>query len=55
LRRDSGEKISCCSEREYPGTINKKQLGDLDLSDGQEDQWVAFLRILSDEYELPPK
>jgi cytochrome c peroxidase len=51
--RDPAEKASCWPEPEYPRTINKKQLGNLGLSDKQEDQLVALLRTLSDGYQPP--
>jgi cytochrome c peroxidase len=45
---DPGEKVSCWPEPEYPSTMNRKQLGDLGLSEKQKDQLVAFLKTLSD-------
>jgi cytochrome c peroxidase len=48
---DPGERVSCWPEPEFPRTISKKQLGNLGLSDKQEDQLVAFLKTLSDGYE----
>jgi cytochrome c peroxidase len=47
---DPGEKISCWPEPEYLPNENKKQLGNLHLSDQQENQIVAFLRTLTDGY-----
>jgi len=35
---------------ENPETINRKQLGDLKLTDKQEDLLVAFLKTLTDGY-----
>jgi cytochrome c peroxidase len=47
---DSGEKVTCWHAPEYPGTMNRKQVGKLGLSDAQENQLVAFLKTLSDGY-----
>jgi hypothetical protein len=35
--------------------MNRKQLGDLKLSDAQEDLLVAFLKTLTDGYSPPAK
>jgi len=40
---------------ENPETINRKQLGDLKLTDKQEDLLVAFLKTLTDGYSPPEK
>jgi cytochrome c peroxidase len=50
---DRGEKITCWPAPENPETVNRKQLGDLKLSDQQEDLLVAFLRTLTDGYSQP--
>ncbi|MDQ1473793.1 MAG: cytochrome c peroxidase [Bryobacterales bacterium] len=52
---DRGEKVTCWPAPENPDTMNRKQLGNLKLSDKQEDLLVAFLRTLTDGYPLPPK
>src|SRR5438270_12455843 len=50
---DPGEKVTCWPAPENPETINRKQLGDLKLSDAQEDLLVAFLKTLTDGYSPP--
>ena len=50
---DAGEKRTCWPPPEYPDTMNKKQLGDLRLTEEQEDQIVAFLQALTDGFVLP--
>jgi cytochrome c peroxidase len=50
--RDSGEKVSCWPAPEHPETMNRKQLGNLGLTTGQEDSIVAFLTTLTDGYRL---
>jgi cytochrome c peroxidase len=52
---DPGEKVSCWPKPEYPLTMNRRQLGNLGLSDKQEDQIVAFLKTLTDGYVPPAK
>jgi cytochrome c peroxidase len=52
---DRGEKITCWPAPENPETINRKQLGDLKLTDRQEDLLVAFLKTLTDGYSPPAK
>ncbi len=47
---DPGEKVTCWPTPEYPETMNRKQLGNLKLSDKQEDLLVAFLKTLTDGY-----
>jgi len=47
---DPGEKVTCWPVPENPATMNWRQLGNLDLSDKQEDQLVAFLKTLTDGY-----
>jgi cytochrome c peroxidase len=47
---DRGEKIACWPAPENPATMNRKQLGNLKLSDKQEDLLVAFLKTLTDGY-----
>lgn len=43
----------CWPAAEVPVNVNTKELGDLHLTDAQEDAIVAFLRTLSDGYALP--
>jgi cytochrome c peroxidase len=52
---DPGEKVTCWPAPENPATINRKQLGNLKLSDKQEDQLVAFMKTLTDGYSPPAK
>jgi cytochrome c peroxidase len=52
---DPGEKVTCWPAPENPETINRKQLGDLKLSDKQEDLLVTFLKTLTDGYSPPEK
>jgi cytochrome c peroxidase len=47
---DPGEKLTCWPGPENPQTINRSQMGDLRLSDKQEDLLVAFLKTLTDGY-----
>ncbi len=48
--RDPGEKVTCWPAPEYPATMNRKQLGNLGLTDAEEEQLVTFLKTLSDGY-----
>ena len=52
---DPGERVSCWPKPEYPQTMNRKQLGNLGLTDQQEDQIVSFLKTLTDGYVPPGK
>jgi cytochrome c peroxidase len=52
---DRGEKVTCWPAPENPATINRKQLGDLKLTDQQEDMLLAFLKTLTDGYSPPGK
>jgi cytochrome c peroxidase len=47
---DPGEKVTCWPAPENPRTVNRKQLGDLKLSDKEENLLVAFLKTLTDGY-----
>ena len=47
---DPGEKITCWPGPENPANLNKRQLGNLKLTDQEEDDVVAFLRTLTDSY-----
>jgi cytochrome c peroxidase len=52
---DRGEKVTCWPAPENPETMNRKQLGDLKLSDKQEELLVTFLKTLTDGYSPAPK
>jgi cytochrome c peroxidase len=52
---DPGERVSCWPKPEYAQTMNRKQLGNLGLTDKQEDQIVSFLKTLTDGYVPPGK
>ncbi|MGB2634989.1 MAG: cytochrome c peroxidase [Candidatus Acidiferrum sp.] len=45
-----GEKITCWPPPENPVNVNARQLGNLHLTDQEEDDIVAFLRTLTDDY-----
>jgi cytochrome c peroxidase len=45
-----GEKITCWPAPENQQTMNRKQLGDLRLTEQQEDSLVAFLKTRTDGY-----
>jgi cytochrome c peroxidase len=47
---DPGEKISCWPAPEDPENLNTRQLGNLGLSDDDENAVVAFLKTLTDGY-----
>jgi cytochrome c peroxidase len=47
---DPGEKVTCWPPAEDPTNINKRQLGDLKLTDQEEQYIVAFLKTLTDDY-----
>jgi cytochrome c peroxidase len=49
---DPGEKVTCWPPPEDPSNLNKKQLGDLKLTDQEEDDLVAFMKTLTDDYKL---
>ena len=50
---DRGEKVSCWSPPENAENVNRKQLGNLKLTDQEEDAVVAFLKTLTDDYRPP--
>jgi cytochrome c peroxidase len=50
---DPGEKVTCWPEAENSTNLNKRQLGNLKLSDQEEDALVAFLQTLTDGYKVP--
>ena len=45
---DPGEKTTCWPAPEHPGTMNRKQLGNLGLTGEEEDRIVAFMKTLTD-------
>jgi cytochrome c peroxidase len=47
---DRGEKVTCWPAPENPETMNRRQLGNLKLSEKQEDLLVTFLQTLTDGY-----
>ncbi|MGD0739462.1 MAG: cytochrome c peroxidase [Terracidiphilus sp.] len=49
---DSGEKVTCWPPPEDATNLNKKQLGNLKLTDQEEDDLVAFLKNLTDGYKV---
>jgi cytochrome c peroxidase len=52
---DPAERVSCWPKPEYAETMNRRQLGNLGLTDKQEDQIVAFLKTLTDGFTRPAK
>ena len=50
---DAGEKVTCWPAPEDSMNLNKRQLGDLKLTDQEEDALVAFLKTLTDGYKVP--
>jgi cytochrome c peroxidase len=50
---DSGEKVTCWPDAEDATNLNKRQLGNLKLTDQEEDALVAFLKTLTDGYKVP--
>lgn len=51
---DPGEKVSCWPAPENPTNMNKRQLGDLKLTDQEEEDLVSFLKTLTDNYQVKP-
>jgi len=49
---DPGEKVSCWPAPEYADNMNTRQLGNLRLSDEEENAIVAFMKTLSDGYTI---
>ena len=47
---DPGEKVSCWPPPEYSTNENKRQLGNLHLTDQQENRIVAFMKTLTGGY-----
>jgi cytochrome c peroxidase len=50
---DAGETVGCWPPPEDSSNLNKKQLGNLKLTDQEEDDLVAFLKTLTDGYKVP--
>lgn len=52
---DPGEKVTCWPQPEEQANLNRRQLGNLNLSDHEEDDIVAFLKTLTDDcaYDSP--
>jgi cytochrome c peroxidase len=50
---DRGEKVTCWPPPEDATNLNKKQLGNLKLTPQEEDDLVAFLKTLTDDYKVP--
>jgi cytochrome c peroxidase len=50
---DPGEKIMCWPAPEDPTNLNKRQLGNLKLTDQEEAAPVSFLQTLTDGYKVP--
>jgi cytochrome c peroxidase len=50
---DPGEKVTCWPPPEDSTNLNTRQLGDLKLTDDEENDVVAFLKTLTDDYKLP--
>ena len=50
-----GEKVTCWPAPEDSTNLNKKQLGNLQLTDQQEQTIVAFLKTLTDGYKIPSR
>jgi hypothetical protein len=50
---DAGEKVSCWPAPEDSTNLNKRQLGNLKLTDQEEDALVSFLKTLTDGYQVP--
>ncbi len=51
---DPGEMVTCWPAPEDPTNLNKRQLGNLHLTDAEEDALVAFMKTLTDGYKPPP-
>jgi cytochrome c peroxidase len=48
-----GEKITCWPAPEDSTNLNKRQLGNLKLTDQEEEALVSFLKTLTDGYKVP--
>lgn len=49
---DPGERVTCWPPPENSKNVNRRQLGNLHLTDQEEDALVAFLKTLTDDYKL---
>ncbi len=52
---DPGEKVSCWPAPEFAQNMNTRQLGNLGLSEAEEDALVAFMKTLTDGYIAKPQ
>lgn len=52
---DKGEKVTCWPLPETAMNMNMDEMGNLGLTDTEEDAIVAFMQTLSDGYEPPPR
>jgi cytochrome c peroxidase len=50
---DRSEKVTCWPAPEDSTNLNKRQLGNLKLTDQEEDALVSFLKTLTDGYKVP--
>jgi cytochrome c peroxidase len=50
---DPGEKVTCWPAPEDATNLNKRQLGNLKLTNQEEDVLVSFLKTLTDGYKVP--
>jgi cytochrome c peroxidase len=50
---DPGEKVTCWPAPEDATNLNKRQLGNLKLTDQEEDALVQFMKTLTDGYAIP--
>jgi cytochrome c peroxidase len=50
---DPGEKVTCWPAPEDATNLNKRQLGNLKLTDREEDALVQFMKTLTDGYSIP--
>jgi cytochrome c peroxidase len=50
---DPREKVACWPPPEDASNLNRKQLGNLKLTDQEENDLVAFLKTLTDGYKVP--
>lgn len=51
--KDPREKVGCWPPPEDATNLNTRQLGDLKLTDQEENDLVAFLKTLTDDYKVP--
>jgi cytochrome c peroxidase len=49
---DPGEKITCWPAPEDATNLNRRQLGDLKLTDQEETALVSFMKTLTDGYKV---